>query len=641
MSPYGYYFWYFDDENALKYIYLFRPKLRKKAIECLILMLKLLKPWMIQKPDDYAEFVKENIIETVNWQRDAHKFRIIFQKLFGEDRLTRYIYMTTGPAVFWLKYAYFVKSTIRDQFGCDSQEAKNFQFKYLMPKITTNLATAKGQEKGSGVLNTFKTLIKSLNSLRYDLHELNDYQNTKIVQQEIKGKYLIKKDNRLILNINKIQEETEILNDEPSQKPIVSDAAISQSLPDLNANASADVNECSQKYQITKFSKKQTVINSTLVWNNQRDKIKVISSDEQKIIRLTINKNSISMHRKKTGNVINVKHFDVKNIFLLTKEQLIEYKTEYRSNDYFKHLLTNEIATSDEGGVFVIVFKAPTKEETVLKRSALLFLLTNNMNPGKYDEWDNYFKCHDEFMHLYQPSNNTQISFSLIISKYDEDYINKDIEEREEMYNISKKGYMRDETDVCKEIESLFEDVDKCGSIDQTRRCLDCQEVITWNDYHVICNNGVTHSSNYTSMFYKKIYYEKWTVKETEDSAELCEESDFFKGNKHWLIPLRYKLHNKFVQIALPIAQQNPTQQSWPIDIDSFRPHVLKILKEINKQFQFNLSSIQPNIVYQDMYQYWIIKRNSINKFQVRSDYKPNDILNEEQFIQAWMKDSN
>ena len=65
----------------------------------------------------------------------------------------------------------------------------------------------------------------------------------------------------------------------------------------------------------------------------------------------------------------------------------------------------------------------------------------------------------------------------------------------------------------------FFEDVDKCGSIDQTRRCLDCQQVIKWNDYHVICNYGVTHSSNYTSMFYKKIYYEKWTVKETEDSV--------------------------------------------------------------------------------------------------------------------------
>ena len=183
----------------------------------------------------------------------------------------------------------------------------------------------------------------------------------------------------------------------------------------------------------------------------------------------------------------------------------------------------------------------------------------------------------------------------------------------------------------------MFSEIDSGeGSINNTRKCLDCKRVVKWKDYHILCNNGVQHSTNYIAKFYRNIYFKDWTVEETDDSAELCKESDHFKRNKHWLIPLRYRLHNKFVQIALPIAQQSPIQRSWPIDIESFRPHVLNILNDINEEFEFKVNPIQPSIVYQDMYQYWIIKRGNINKFQVRSDYKPNEILNEQEFIRAW-----
>ena len=127
-------------------------------------MLQTLKPWMIIDPAEYAHWVENNILKAVTWKKHTDKFRVSFQKLFGEDRLTRYVWMVTSVSLFWLIYSYQMKTTIRDLFGCDSQEAKNLKLKYLMPKISTNLASV--NSNSNGTLETFDKLIINLMSLR-------------------------------------------------------------------------------------------------------------------------------------------------------------------------------------------------------------------------------------------------------------------------------------------------------------------------------------------------------------------------------------------------------------------------------------------------------------------------------------------
>ncbi len=47
---------------------------------------------------------------------------------------------------------------------------------------------------------------------------------------------------------------------------------------------------------------------------------------------------------------------------------------------------------------------------------------------------------------------------------------------------------------------------------------------------------------------------------------------------------------------------------------------------------------ITPDIIYRDMYECWMIRKNSINEliFEVRSMYKPNETVPIDQFITIW-----
>ncbi len=111
-------------------------------------MLETLKPWAIIDKDEYATFVEDNILKKRYWKISADKFRVSFQKIFGEDRLSRYIWMVTGPAIFWLITSYRMKGTVRADFGCDPQESMNGKWKDLFPKITRNFASTNKNMNG-------------------------------------------------------------------------------------------------------------------------------------------------------------------------------------------------------------------------------------------------------------------------------------------------------------------------------------------------------------------------------------------------------------------------------------------------------------------------------------------------------------
>ena len=112
--------------------------------------------------------------------------------------------MLTDIGVYFLIYAYRLKSTVRDLFGLDNIEHKNLIFKRLLPKITQNL---------KNVLGDFDKMIRRLLSVRYDEDELNSVLDSKHRQTAIHKKYRKRRETRLILNPHD-EDETD---DEPEE----------------------------------------------------------------------------------------------------------------------------------------------------------------------------------------------------------------------------------------------------------------------------------------------------------------------------------------------------------------------------------------------------------------------------------------
>ena len=250
------------------------------------------------------------------------------------------------------------------------------------------------------------------------------------------------------------------------------------------------------------------------------------------------------------------------------------------------------------------------------------------MTDHVYGTWVEYMQQHEHIKEFYHAGAH----HLNLTSVYNEQEIAKTETQQKEEYFIKKQAYKRDEDVICNEIEELFESIAKNDDLDGKRKCMDCKEVLKWNSYHPLCNTGVQHSQNHVSMLTKNIYFKRWIPEETTNNAELCAESEFFKENKHWLIPLRYNIHWKFVECITPIILDNPTSHRWCIAIKDFKPHLLQIIGTTEQQFNFTLPA---NWVYQDMFECWMIRRGC-NQFEVRSMYKISDILSKEEFVAAW-----
>ena len=97
---------------------------------------------------------------------------------------------------------------------------------------------------------------------------------------------------------------------------------------------------------------------------------------------------------RRQGNV-NIQHFDVRNIFLFTNDQMKD-NGDYQDVEHFRHSCISDTVLDAESTAFVFIVRAPIKDVVFLKKNSLIFLIAK-MEESKYVEWDNYFKTHNLF----------------------------------------------------------------------------------------------------------------------------------------------------------------------------------------------------------------------------------------------------
>ena len=345
--------------------------------------------------------------------------------------------------------------------------------------------------------------------------------------------------------------------------------------------------------------------------------------------KLIINKSSISLLLQNANKPINVKLHWIQTICLLTKHQI----SQFQANKYLKHFINHNCIRDVESKILLLLFKKPINKIPFLLNNALVFLVTT-MSTAIYQQWKQYLQQHDELTDVYQSTELDNQDLNAIHSNYRPEEIQRSRIQQQEQQYIHKQGYKRDESVICQEINEIFLDIESNGDLNGKRKCIDCGNTTKWNDYHCLCNvGGLRHSHNHIAMLTKNIFLKKWIPEETNNNQELANESAFFKQNKHWLIPLRYQIHHKFVECVTPIVLDNPVVHTWPMRIIDFKPHVLDIINAINQQFKIQ---ILPRIVFEDMYYCWMIRNRDRNKFEVRSNYKPTEIVSQTTFASLW-----
>eukprot|EP01084_Bolivina_argentea_P025470 47366_1 len=430
-------------------------------------------------------------------------------------------------------------------------------------------------------------------------------------------------------------------------QPIDSDNVYSQLLPNLgnNINSSPSNNLTNSNSSHVKFSSKSKAISKTIAWNNNTEDETIINNSKQKISKITANKKSITFSRSEKS--FNVKTLHINCIYLLKLSEL--HMIQGTSAKYFKFLCDNDVDSDAENNdvdmidedtvIFIFVFNKSIANVEYLINNALLYLKVH-MPAAQYDSWCEYLNNHEEFGDIFHSNWHDTAEYPI------NSIHNKDAEQlyakQQEQWFKAKKGWGRDRKKVSSEITDIHTDIDDNGNLNGELQCLDCLKTLSWDEYHCLCLNHIPQSKNKLAMLFKNIYLRKWVAVEI-DNTLLSFETDYFKKNKHWLIPIRYLVHWKFVECMKSVVLRNPVDEHgetiyrWPMKIVQFKSELLAVIDAFNKDFNMN-PIITPKMIYKDMHACWMIRKNLVKDFvfEVRSMYKPNEAVSRDEFVNIW-----
>ena len=277
------------------------------------------------------------------------------------------------------------------------------------------------------------------------------------------------------------------------------------------------------------------------------------------------------------------------------------------------------------------------------------------MEGNKLNFWIEYLSRHLQLQGVYRRLLDVDLASTLatcISPVFDVDEMKRSDAEIEAAYNKAKSGWKRDPQQVLSELEELFEDIESNGNLNGQRKCVHCEDVIRWGQYHVLCD-GIENAQNYLSVFFRNVFRQKWVPVLTRNNQELCEESEYFVRNKKWIVPLRYRIHytvwrlNRDCVLSNPLGHapfghDNPfmdfeqERYTWPLEITVFKAALPEVLQSMNQDFNIR---IPVKWVFQDMFASYIIRRESPDFFEVRGKYRPSQVLGKDQFVLRWMSE--
>ena len=148
----------------------------------------------------------------------------------------------------------------------------------------------------------------------------------------------------------------------------------------------------------------------------------------------------------------------------------------------------------------------------------------------------------------------------------------------------------------------------------------------------MLCD-AVENARNAQAVFFRNVFQQRWIPVLSECNAELATETPFFSQNKKWIIALRCRIHYEWYRLGKDLVLSKPCDATWPMQITVFKSEVLRVIQSINDDFKIQVAA---EWVYKDMFEVFIIRRDSLDFFEVRAQYRPSQVIGIDQFVLLW-----